>query len=102
MKLYAIGIWWDANLTFSLSQITIPLQREGSDEHAAVFWSLTPVGPSQQYVSLSDIGPFEGSVTFASGQGTSAINLTIWPDDMPEMDEIVRLTLNRSVVLYVQ
>ncbi|XP_032809135.2 adhesion G-protein coupled receptor V1 isoform X2 [Petromyzon marinus] len=76
-------------------QITIPLQREGSDEHAAVFWSLTPVGPNQQYVSLSDIGPLEGSVTFTSGQGTSAINLTIWPDDMPEMDEIVRLTLNR-------
>ncbi|XP_007438209.1 G-protein coupled receptor 98, partial [Python bivittatus] len=73
---------------------SIPLHRDGTDGQAAVFWSLTPIGLNPKAVTIDDIWPFSGSVLFLSGQSDTAINITIQADDIPEMNEILTLSLD--------
>ncbi|XP_074063616.1 adhesion G-protein coupled receptor V1-like isoform X2 [Macrotis lagotis] len=75
--------------------VSIPLHRDGTDGQATVFWSLKPSGFNSKSVTLDDIGPFNGSVVFLSGQSDTMINITIKADDIPEMNETVTLSLDR-------
>uniref|UniRef100_A0A3Q3GBS3 Adhesion G-protein coupled receptor V1 n=1 Tax=Labrus bergylta TaxID=56723 RepID=A0A3Q3GBS3_9LABR len=68
------------------STVSIPLRRDGTDGQAEVFWSLQPTGP------------LNGSVIFLSGQSDAFINFTILADDIPEVNETLLLTLDRSIV----
>ncbi|XP_069348971.1 adhesion G-protein coupled receptor V1 [Eulemur rufifrons] len=75
--------------------VYIPLHRDGTDGQATVYWSLKPSGFNSEAVTLDDIGPFNGSVLFLSGQSDTTINITVKGDDIPEMNETVTLSLDR-------
>ncbi|XP_058512174.1 adhesion G-protein coupled receptor V1 [Ochotona princeps] len=75
--------------------VHIPLHRDGTDGQATVYWSLKPSGFNSKGVNKDDIGPFSGSVLFLSGQSDTTINITVKGDDIPEMDEMVTLSLDR-------
>ncbi|KAM6148616.1 adhesion G-protein coupled receptor V1 [Erethizon dorsatum] len=75
--------------------VYIPLHRDGTDGQATVYWSLKPSGFNSQAVTVDDIGPFNGSVVFLSGQSDTTINITVKGDDIPEMNETVTLSLDR-------
>ncbi|VCX43344.1 unnamed protein product, partial [Gulo gulo] len=66
-----------------------------TDGQATVYWSLKPSGFNSKAVTLDDIGPFNGSVVFLSGQSDTTINITVKADDTPEMNETVTLSLDR-------
>ncbi|XP_019589799.2 adhesion G-protein coupled receptor V1 [Rhinolophus sinicus] len=83
---------------FSAEVVYIPIHRDGTDGQATVYWSLKPSGFNSKAVTLDDIGPFNGSVVFLSGQSDTTINITINADDIPEMDEMVTLSLDRVSV----
>lgn len=80
---------------FSFYKVYIPLHRDGTDGQATIFWSLKPSGFNSKAVTLEDIGPFNGSVVFLSGQSDTTINITVKADDIPEMNETVTLSLDR-------
>ncbi|KAM8777301.1 adhesion G-protein coupled receptor V1 [Rhynchonycteris naso] len=75
--------------------VYVPLHRDGTDGQATVYWSLKPSGFNSKAVTLDDIGPFNGSVVFLSGQSDTTINITVKADDIPEMNETVMLSLDR-------
>ncbi|KAM9743556.1 adhesion G-protein coupled receptor V1 isoform 2-T3 [Menidia menidia] len=80
------------------SMVTLPLRRDGTDGKAMVFWSLQPTGDNHRDVTANDLKPLNGSVVFLTGQSDAFINLTIMADDIPEVNETLRLTLDRSNV----
>ncbi|XP_058430567.1 adhesion G-protein coupled receptor V1 isoform X1 [Marmota monax] len=75
--------------------VYIPLHRDGTDGQATIYWSLKPSGFNSEAVTVDDIGPFNGSVVFLSGQSDTTINITVKCDDIPEMNETVTLSLDR-------
>ncbi|KTG04367.1 hypothetical protein cypCar_00003794 [Cyprinus carpio] len=81
----------------NVSLITLQLRRDGTDGQAVVFWSLRPTGENREDVTVGDISPFTGSVRFLSGQSEAVINITVMADNIPEINETVILTLDRSV-----
>ncbi|KAI4584561.1 hypothetical protein MJG53_007840 [Ovis ammon polii x Ovis aries] len=83
---------------FAAEVVCIPLHRDGTDGQATVHWSLKPSGFNSKAVTLDDIGPFNGSVVFLSGQSDTTINITVKADDIPEMNETVTLSLDRVSV----
>uniref|UniRef100_A0A3Q3J0J5 Adhesion G-protein coupled receptor V1 n=1 Tax=Monopterus albus TaxID=43700 RepID=A0A3Q3J0J5_MONAL len=80
------------------SMVSLSLRRDGTDGQAIVFWSLQPVGANHQDVTANDVKPLSGSVVFLSGQSDASINLTVMADDIPEVNETLLLTLDRSNV----
>ncbi|XP_017551078.2 adhesion G-protein coupled receptor V1 isoform X2 [Pygocentrus nattereri] len=80
------------------SMIVLPLRRDGTDGQAVVFWSLRPTGENRMDVTKDDLSPFSGSVTFLSGQSEANISIIIMADDVPEINETVLLTLDRTNV----
>ncbi|KAJ8380590.1 hypothetical protein SKAU_G00013680 [Synaphobranchus kaupii] len=78
--------------------ISLSLRRDGTDGEAVVFWSLRPVGFNRDDVTPDDLGPFSGSVTFLSGQSDASINITVEADNIPEINETVLITLDRTNV----
>ncbi|KAM6930325.1 adhesion G-protein coupled receptor V1 [Xenentodon cancila] len=80
------------------SVVSLPLRRDGTDGQAVVFWSLQPTGASHGAVTADDLKPFSGSVVFLSGQSDAFINLTVMADNIPEVNETLLLTLDRSNV----
>ncbi|XP_036383544.1 LOW QUALITY PROTEIN: adhesion G-protein coupled receptor V1 [Megalops cyprinoides] len=82
----------------STNLITLPLRRDGTDGRAVVFWSLRPTGFNQDDVTPNDLGPFSGSVTFLSGESDASINITVYADVIPEINETILLTLDRTNV----
>ncbi|MBN3308256.1 GPR98 protein, partial [Amia calva] len=78
--------------------ISLPLWRDGTDGQADVFWSIRPTGFNQRDVTPDDLGPFNGSVTFLSGQNMSSINITVRADSVPEINETLVVTLDRTDV----
>uniref|UniRef100_A0AAY4AJN8 Calx-beta domain-containing protein n=1 Tax=Denticeps clupeoides TaxID=299321 RepID=A0AAY4AJN8_9TELE len=80
------------------STVTLPLRRDGTDGQAVVFWSLRPTGENRMDVTSEDLSPFNGSITFLSGQSEAAINITIMADNVPEINETLLLTLDRTNV----
>ncbi|XP_053555694.1 LOW QUALITY PROTEIN: adhesion G-protein coupled receptor V1 [Bombina bombina] len=75
--------------------VSIALHRDGTGGEAVVFWSLQPIGLNAKSITLSDLSPFNGSVTFLPGQSDTAINITIKADDIPEVNETVIISLDR-------
>ncbi|XP_074526084.1 adhesion G-protein coupled receptor V1 [Halichoeres trimaculatus] len=80
------------------STVSIPLRRDGTDGQAEVFWSLQPTGTSHEDITAEDLRPLSGSEIFLSGQSDASINITIMADDIPEVNETLLLTLDRSNV----
>ncbi|KAM9360944.1 adhesion G-protein coupled receptor V1 [Symphorus nematophorus] len=80
------------------STVSLPLRRDGTDGQAEVFWSLQPVGANREDITAEDLEPLSGSVVFLSGQSDASINFTINADDIPEVNETLLLTLDRSNV----
>ncbi|KAM8885173.1 adhesion G-protein coupled receptor V1 [Spinachia spinachia] len=80
------------------SRVSLPLRRDGTDGQAEVFWSLRPIGDNFDAVTVDDLGPLSGSVVFLSGQSDASINFTIMADNIPEVNETLLLTLDRSNV----
>uniref|UniRef100_A0A3B4V3U8 Adhesion G-protein coupled receptor V1 n=1 Tax=Seriola dumerili TaxID=41447 RepID=A0A3B4V3U8_SERDU len=80
------------------STVSLPLRRDGTDGQAEVFWSLRPIGASREDVTANDLKPQNGSVVFLSGQSDASINLTVMADNIPEVNETLLLTLDRSNV----
>ncbi|XP_056232770.1 adhesion G-protein coupled receptor V1 isoform X2 [Seriola aureovittata] len=80
------------------STVSLPLRRDGTDGQAEVFWSLRPIGASRGDVTANDLKPQNGSVVFLSGQSDASINITVMADDIPEVNETLLLTLDRSNV----
>ncbi|XP_051546873.1 adhesion G-protein coupled receptor V1 isoform X1 [Myxocyprinus asiaticus] len=80
------------------SLITLQLRRDGTDGQAVVFWSLRPTGENRDDVTEGDISPFAGSVKFHSGQSEAEVNITVKADNIPEINETVILTLDRTNV----
>ncbi|XP_058231364.1 adhesion G-protein coupled receptor V1 isoform X3 [Hemibagrus wyckioides] len=78
------------------SMIILPLRRDGTDGQAVVFWSIRPVGENRADVTKNDLSPFTGSVTFLSGQSDANISITVMADNVPEINETVLLTLDRT------
>ncbi|XP_031160888.2 adhesion G-protein coupled receptor V1 isoform X2 [Sander lucioperca] len=80
------------------STVTLPLRRDGTDGRAVVFWSLQPIGSNRVDITVKDLEPLSGSVVFLSGQSDASISFTIMADDIPEVNETLLLTLDRSNV----
>ncbi|XP_029019275.1 adhesion G-protein coupled receptor V1 isoform X2 [Betta splendens] len=80
------------------SVVSLPLWRDGTDGKAEVFWTLQPTGANRGDVTAADLNPLNGSVVFLSGQSDTAINFTIMADNVPEVNESLLLTLDRSNV----
>uniref|UniRef100_UPI0037E7935A adhesion G-protein coupled receptor V1 n=1 Tax=Semicossyphus pulcher TaxID=241346 RepID=UPI0037E7935A len=80
------------------STVSLPLRRDGTDGQAEVFWSLQPIGANREDITTKDLQPLNGSVIFLSGQSDASINFTIMADDIPEVNETLLLTLDRSNV----
>lgn len=76
-------------------QVSLPLQRDGTDGQAVVFWSLQPIGTNREDVTSDDLKPLSGSVVFLSGQSEASINFTVIADSIPEVNETLLLTLDR-------
>ncbi|KAK7934133.1 hypothetical protein WMY93_005029 [Mugilogobius chulae] len=76
--------------------VTLPLRRDGTDGKAEVFWSLRPIGANAEDVTTADLRPFNGTVVFLSGQSDASINLTVFADDIPEVNETLLITLDRT------
>ncbi|KAG9488005.1 hypothetical protein GDO78_007684 [Eleutherodactylus coqui] len=79
----------------SYNEVSIGLHRDGTGDDAVVYWSMTPYGFNKNSITLDDLSPFNGSVTFLSGQNNTAINITIKADDIPEVNETVIISLDR-------
>ncbi|KAM4875921.1 adhesion G-protein coupled receptor V1 [Thomomys bottae] len=75
--------------------VHVPLHRDGTDGQAVVYWSLKPSDLNSKVVTVDDLGPFNGSVVFLSGQSDTTINITVKGDDIPEMNETLTLSLDR-------
>ncbi|XP_029685938.1 LOW QUALITY PROTEIN: adhesion G-protein coupled receptor V1 [Takifugu rubripes] len=82
----------------SSSTVNLPLRRDGTDGQAEVFWSLQPLGANRADITDEDLQPVSGSVIFLSGQSDASINFTVMADDIPEVNETLLLTLDRSNV----
>ncbi|XP_030273384.1 adhesion G-protein coupled receptor V1 isoform X2 [Sparus aurata] len=80
------------------STVSLPLRRDGTDGQAEVFWSLQPIGANRADITDKDLEPLSGSVVFLSGQSDAFINFTIMADDIPEVNETLLLSLDRSNV----
>ncbi|XP_056157733.1 adhesion G-protein coupled receptor V1 isoform X2 [Lampris incognitus] len=80
------------------STVTLTLRRDGTDGQAVVYWSIKPIGANHEDVTPDDLEPLSGSVVFLSGQSDATINLTVMADDIPEVNETLLLTLDRSNV----
>ncbi|KAK9522608.1 hypothetical protein VZT92_019059 [Zoarces viviparus] len=80
------------------SAVSLPLRRDGTDGQAEVFWSLQPIGDNIVAITVKDLEPLSGSVVFLSGQSDASINFTIMADNIPEVNETLLLTLDRSNV----
>uniref|UniRef100_A0A8C8H2B1 Calx-beta domain-containing protein n=1 Tax=Oncorhynchus tshawytscha TaxID=74940 RepID=A0A8C8H2B1_ONCTS len=80
------------------STVTLSLRRDGTDGQAVVFWSLRPIGDNQADVTPDDLKPLSGSVVFLTGQSDAVINITIMADNIPEVNETLLLTLDRTNV----
>ncbi|XP_067885769.1 adhesion G-protein coupled receptor V1 [Heterodontus francisci] len=78
------------------SQIYIALQRDGTDGSAEVYWHLKPTGVNHHNITSDDLSPVNGSVTFLSGQSSATINITIKSDDLPEINETLIISLDRT------
>ncbi|KAE8635798.1 hypothetical protein XENTR_v10002742 [Xenopus tropicalis] len=98
-------IGFTSNLSIIVSEpenasevVSIALHRDGTGGEAVVFWSLKPTGLNANAVTLNDLSPFNGSVKFLHGQSDTTINITIKPDDIPEVNETVIISLNRVSV----
>ncbi|KAM3940659.1 adhesion G-protein coupled receptor V1 isoform 2-T2 [Leptodactylus fuscus] len=79
----------------SYSEVSIALHRDGTGDDAVVYWTLKPYGINKNSITLEDLSPFNGSVTFLSGQNSTEINITIKADDIPEVNETVIISLDR-------
>ncbi|XP_078070005.1 adhesion G-protein coupled receptor V1 [Mustelus asterias] len=80
----------------SESQIYIALQRDGTDGSAEVYWNLRPTGVNHHNITSEDLSPINGSVVFLSGQSNATINITIKSDDLPEINETLIISLDRT------
>ncbi|XP_045890437.1 adhesion G-protein coupled receptor V1 [Micropterus dolomieu] len=80
------------------STVSLPLRRDGTDGQAVVFWSLQPIGANRVDITAQDLQPLRGSVVFLSGQSDASINFTVMADNIPEVNETLLLTLDRSNV----
>nr|XP_029492889.1 adhesion G-protein coupled receptor V1-like [Oncorhynchus nerka] len=80
------------------SMVTLSLRRDGTDGQAVVFWSLRPIGDNPADVTPDDLKPLSGSVVFLTGQSDAVINVTIMADNIPEVNETLLLTLDRTNV----
>ncbi|XP_048383057.2 adhesion G-protein coupled receptor V1 isoform X4 [Stegostoma tigrinum] len=78
------------------SQIYIALQRDGTDGSAEVYWHLKPTGVNHHSITSDDLSPMNGSVIFLSGQSNATINITIRADDLPEINETLIISLDRT------
>uniref|UniRef100_A0AAV2MS74 Staphylococcus aureus surface protein A n=1 Tax=Knipowitschia caucasica TaxID=637954 RepID=A0AAV2MS74_KNICA len=78
--------------------VSLPLRRDGTDGKAEVFWSLRPIGANAEDVTTRDLRPFNGTVVFLSGQSDASINFTVFADDIPEVNETLLITLDRTNV----
>ncbi|XP_072270059.1 adhesion G-protein coupled receptor V1 [Pyxicephalus adspersus] len=79
----------------SSEMVSIDLHRDGTGEDAIVYWSLKPSGPNANDITFGDLSPFNGSVTFFSGQSDTVIIITIKADEIPELNETVIISLDR-------
>ncbi|XP_073534717.1 adhesion G-protein coupled receptor V1 isoform X1 [Phyllobates terribilis] len=79
----------------SHSVVSITLHRDGTGDDAVVYWSIKPYGFNKNSITLDDLSPFNGSVTFLAGQSSTEINITIKADDIPEVNETVIISLDR-------
>ncbi|XP_056394317.1 adhesion G-protein coupled receptor V1 isoform X2 [Hyla sarda] len=82
----------------SYNVVSVALQRDGTGNDAVVYWSMKPYGLNKNSITLDDLSPFNGSVTFLSGQSNTEINITIKADDVPEVNETVIISLDRVSV----
>ncbi|GCB66672.1 hypothetical protein scyTo_0007916 [Scyliorhinus torazame] len=78
------------------SQIYVALQRDGTDGSAEVYWHLRPTGVNHYNITSDDLSPVNGSVMFLSGQSNASINITIKSDDLPEINETLIISLDRT------
>lgn len=68
--------------------VQLTLTRSGSFGAALITWAITPIN-----TDLSDTGTNTGTVTFPSGSNTTQLEIFIFPDDEPEIDELFTVTL---------
>ena len=70
------------------TMVQLTLTRSGSFGAALITWAISPID-----TDLSDTGTNTGTVTFASGSNTTQLEIFIFPDDEPEIDELFSVTL---------
>ena len=68
--------------------VQLTLARSGSFGAALITWAIAPIN-----TDLSDTGTNTGTVTFPSGSNTTQLEIFIFPDDEPEIDELFTVML---------
>ncbi|XP_038661208.1 adhesion G-protein coupled receptor V1 isoform X3 [Scyliorhinus canicula] len=77
------------------SMVTLTIERQrGTHRSVTVQWTANG--------NINDIFPTSGVFTFTEGQALATISFTVLPDDTPEIDEIVTVTLVNVTTVGVQ
>ncbi|KAK6179039.1 hypothetical protein SNE40_011486 [Patella caerulea] len=74
-------------------EISLPISREGMSGDALIRWTVKGVGDSATFVTAEDVKELSGTVIIRSGSYFTELTITIKPDDIPENDEIMAVTL---------
>ncbi|XP_055956200.1 adhesion G-protein coupled receptor V1 [Patella vulgata] len=74
-------------------EISLPISREGMSGDALIRWTVKGVGDSAAFVTAEDVKELSGTITIRSGSYFAELTITIKPDDVPENDEIMAVTL---------
>ncbi|CAH1797156.1 unnamed protein product [Owenia fusiformis] len=74
-------------------RIPLVLNREGVNGDVTVYWSMVGTGRYVASVTPDDTGVTSGNVTMLSGESTAEIVIQIMPDEIPETDEELIVTL---------
>ncbi|ESP05659.1 hypothetical protein LOTGIDRAFT_102713, partial [Lottia gigantea] len=77
-----------------LLEIPLVISREGKSGDAVIRWSIKGVGDSVGQVTQEDVVALSGSVSIPSGSNNVGLSIQIRPDNIPENNETMVVTLD--------
>ncbi|XP_061172919.1 adhesion G-protein coupled receptor V1-like [Saccostrea echinata] len=73
--------------------VALKLTREGTSGRAYIDWSLKGSGVNAAMVTTSDTGITSGTAIMEAGSSATLLLITIMPDNIPELEEEITVTL---------
>ncbi|XP_076465121.1 adhesion G-protein coupled receptor V1-like [Babylonia areolata] len=76
-------------------EVPLLIIREGMSGTAVISWTIKGVGPSEDSVDEKDVAALNGTITIYSGFSSVDLVVIIKADDVPEIDETLKVQLTR-------